>query len=237
MINKIKYLSVMMVLTLSAIACIACSSGGDIGNTSSENISTDVSDESSSEIVSSQEAVSSEVSSAVSSEIMSSAMTSSKAVTSSSPSSAVSSKSTKIESKAEVSSKAPTSSQIKPKPVSSQTAKSKPTSSEMPLFGELMDEAEVDKIIAEGIEYANSKGMTWKDDYSIEGSGYYNPAFSGEGAEIFKRDLFYNIDQIYHLNVDDPDYDAEKYGGCTGYYKIVKGEFEEPGYWYGFVLY
>ncbi len=78
---------------------------------------------------------------------------------------------------------------------------------------------------------------TWKDDYTVETSGYYNPAFSGEGAEIFKRDLFYYIDQIYHLNVDDPDYDAELYNGCTGYYKIVKGEFSEKGYWYGFVLY
>lgn len=225
--SKIKYLSAMLTVVFLAIVLTACSSGNDAGNASSEIVS---SDESSSEILSSQEAASSEVSSAVSSEIMSSAMTSSKAVTSSSPSS----KSTKVESKAEVSLKAPTSSQSKPKPVSSQSSKatSKPISDNKPDFGELMDEAAVDAIIAEGIEYANSKGMTWYEDFTVEGSGYYNPAFSGDGAEIFKRDLFYHIDQVYDLSVNDSYY---KEGNGIAY-KVVKGEFEK-GYWYGYVLY
>ena len=133
-----------------------------------------------------------------------------------------------------VSSAQPTSSQP-PKVVESSQIPSAEAESEQPPsanWGELMDEAVVDAILAEGIEYANNKGMTWKDDYSIEDSGYYNPAFSGDGAEMFTSDLYYHIDQIYDITAKDPDY----YEGCEIYYKIMKGEFKE-GYWYGYVLY
>lgn len=210
-------------IILLALICTGCNNSGTEITESTASVDTV-----SSEVLPSSEPTSSEVSSAVSSEAPPSIPASSvpeatKVATSIPSSSAASSKPPAKENKA--SSKAAVSSQPPKK------TESKPVSSTTPLFGEMMDEAVVDAIIAEGIEYANSKGMTWKDNYTVEGNGYYNPAFSGEGAEIFKRDLFYNIDQLYDL---PDDYYVE---GDPIYYKIVKGEFDEKGYWYGFVLY
>lgn len=227
--NKVKYLSILIAVVLFILALTACSSDKDSGNTSSSSEVNDAATDNVSSV---------EVSSEVSSE-----MTSSKSASSEDTiSSDVTSKEVSSQPTSSVPSKTQSSVKDKPKATSSKPANSKPTSSnpvqepsssESPNFGERMDEAEVDRIIAEGIEYANSKGMTWKDDYTIEGSGYYNPAFSGAGAEIFKRDLFYNIDQLYYLATSSERYVPGNYV----YYKIVKGEFEEPGYWYGFVLY
>lgn len=214
---------------ITALICAGCKSTEATVNVSSTEQAV------SSQIELSSIPTSGEVSSEVSSETPSWVSTSSKSVTSVPVSSAATSKAPKAESKVPVSSKAPTSSQSKPKSVSSQTAKgtSKPVTDDKPNFGDLMDEAVVDAIIAEGIEYANNKGMTWKDDYTVDGNGYYNPAFSGHGEEAFRRDLFYNIDQLYDLSTASERYVEGNYI----YYKIVKGEFHEKGYWYGFVLY
>lgn len=227
--SKVKYLLVMFAIVLSAIVCVACSSDMDTGNTSSSSEVKDAATENVS---------STKVASEVSSETVSSKPASSEDTISSD----VTSKEVSSQPTSSIPNKTQSSVKDKPKATSSKSTNSKPTSSkpvkepassESPNFGERMDEAEVDRIIAEGIEYAESKGMTWYEDFSIEGSGYYNPAFSGAGAEIFKRDLFYHIDQLYDIIVNDPYY----YEGGGIAYKIVKGEFEEPGYWYGFVLY
>lgn len=227
--NKVKYLSILIAVVLFILALTACNSDKDSGNTSSSSEVKDAVTENVSSV---------EVSSEVSSETVSSMSASSEDTISSD----VTSKEVSSQPTSSVPSKTQSSVKDKPKATSSKPANSKPTSSnpvqepassESPNFGERMDEAEVDRIIAEGIAYAESKGMTWKDDYTIEGSGYYNPAFSGEGAEIFKRDLFYNIDQVYDIALADEWYVE----GNSPYYKIVKGEFEELGYWYGFVLY
>lgn len=238
--NRIKCVAVIITVLLSAVTA-----GCGRGDTMEDSVSSEsVSEASSQAPVTSTEAARSDPSSeTVSSMPASSEETSSETAASKEMSSqTVSSDKQPVSSNVLSSSQPQSSVKDKPEASSSESTNSKPASSnpvqepassESPNFGERMDEAEVDRIIAEGIEYAESKGMTWKDDYTIESSGYYNPAFSGEGAEIFKRDLFYNIDQLYDLATD-----SERYvEGNFIYYKIVKGEFEEPGYWYGFVLY
>ncbi len=97
-----------------------------------------------------------------------------------------------------------------------------------------MTEAEVDEVIAEAIAYAESKGMTWYEDFSIEKSGYYLPANSTEGIDIFRRDLFYKVDFLYELSTTESYYKE----GNPIYYKIVKGPIEDmEDAWFGYVLY
>lgn len=246
--NRIKCVAVIITVLLSAVT-VGCGRTDTINTSSEDSVSSYVSSESVSETssqapVTSTEAAQSEPSSeTVSSMPASSEETSSETAASKEMSSqTVSSDKQPVSSNVLSSSQPQSSVKDKPEASSSESTNSKPASSnpvqepassESPNFGERMDEAEVDRIIAEGIEYAESKGMTWYEDFSVEGSGYYNPAFSGAGAEIFKRDLFYHIDQVYDISVNDPYY---KEGNGIAY-KIVKGEFEEPGYWYGFVLY
>ena len=116
-------------------------------------------------------------------------------------------------------------------PPAKQVLQEKPV--EHPAEADGMSEAEVDEVIAAGIAYAESKGMTWHDGFSIDSSGYYPPAYSMDGAEIMKRDLFYLVDQIYELSVSDSYY----VDGNPIYYKIVKGPCKDLGGWFGYVLY
>ncbi len=98
-----------------------------------------------------------------------------------------------------------------------------------------MTEAEVDEVIAEAIAYAESKGFyVWKDSYSIEKNGYYLPANSTEGIDIFRRDLFYKVDYLYQIALEDAYWEE----GMIIEYKIVKGPIEDmEDAWFGYVLY
>lgn len=97
-----------------------------------------------------------------------------------------------------------------------------------------MTEAEVDQAIQEAIAYAESKGMTWYEGFSIEGSGFYNPANSTFGKAIFWESLVYHVDQLYTISTSEAWYEE----GNPIYYKIVKGPIEdEPNAWFGYVLY
>lgn len=131
---------------------------------------------------------------------------------------------------------APASSQTQP-PASSETVSSAPPASsaadDVPEDKRPMTEAEVDQAIQEAIAYAESKGMTWYEGFSIEGSGFYNPANSTFGKAIFWESLVYHVDQLYDIAQNDPYYS----GGPIAF-KIVKGPIEdEPNAWFGYVLY
>ncbi len=123
----------------------------------------------------------------------------------------------------------PVSSEAAPPPVFSEPAPSQPTSSgaapsqaAIPEGRRPMTEAEVDEVIAEAIAYAESKGMTWYEDFSIEKSGYYNPANSTFGKEIFRKSLLYHVDQLYEISTTESYYEE----GNAIYYKIVKVPIE-----------
>lgn len=131
---------------------------------------------------------------------------------------------------------APASSQTQP-PASSETVSSAPPASsaadDVPEDKRPMTEAEVDQAIQEAIAYAESKGMTWYEGFSIEGSGFYNPANSTFGKAIFWESLVYHVDQLYDIAQNDPYYS----GGPIAF-KIVKDPIEdEPNAWFGYVLY
>ncbi len=131
---------------------------------------------------------------------------------------------------------APASSQTQP-PASSETVSSAPPASsaadDVPEDKRPMTEAEVDQAIQEAIAYAESKGMTWYEGFSIEGSGFYNPANSTFGKANFWESLVYHVDQLYDIAQNDPYYS----GGPIAF-KIVKGPIEdEPNAWFGYVLY
>ena len=117
---------------------------------------------------------------------------------------------------------APASSQTQP-PASSETVSSAPPASsaadDVPEDKRPMTEAEVDQAIQEAIAYAESKGMTWYEGFSIEGSGFYNPANSTFGKAIFWESLVYHVDQLYTISTSEAWYEE----GNPIYYKIVKG--------------
>lgn len=98
-----------------------------------------------------------------------------------------------------------------------------------------MTDAEVDALIAEAIAYAESKGMTWKDDYSLSNDiqGYNPPGNSESGYRACKEMVFYNIDDLYNLNLNS-NFHQE---GSSAFYKIEKGRIEPFEGWFIYVLY
>jgi len=98
-----------------------------------------------------------------------------------------------------------------------------------------MTDAEVDALIEEAIAYAESKGMTWKDDYSLSNGvqGYNPPGNSESGYRACKEMVFYNIDDLYNLNLNS-NFHQE---GSSAFYKIEKGRIEPFEGWFIYVLY
>lgn len=132
---------------------------------------------------------------------------------------------------AQVSSDPPTSSKTETPPVKQTNPPA--SSAAIPDDERPMTDAEVDALIQEGISYAESLGMTWKDDYSINSSGYDPPAYSDLGYKTCNGTLLFNIDELYQLNLNSNFY----YEGASIFYKIAKGKImDDPG-WYIYVLY
>ncbi len=135
---------------------------------------------------------------------------------------------------------APASSQTQP-PTSSEAASSAPPASStvseyvVPEDERPMTEAEVDALIAEAIAYAESKGMTWKDDYSLsnEIQGYNPPGHSEWGYRACKETVLFNIEQLCCV-ADEDIYWQE---GMEIWYKIEKGRIEPFEGWFIYVLY
>ena len=104
---------------------------------------------------------------------------------------------------------APAPSQTQPT-VSSEAASSAPPASSavseyiVPEDERPMTDTEVDALIAEAIAYAESKGMTWKGEYSLsnEVKGYNPPGHSEWGYRACKETTIYNIDDIYNGAID-----------------------------------
>lgn len=135
---------------------------------------------------------------------------------------------------------APDSSQTQP-PASSEAVSSAPPASStvseyvVPEDERPMTDAEVDALIAEAIAYAESKGMTWKEEYSLSNDiqGYNPPGNSESGYRACKEMVFYNIEALYQLNLNSNFY----YDGAPIYYKIEKGRIDSFEGWFIYVLY
>lgn len=130
---------------------------------------------------------------------------------------------------------APTSSQEQP--VSSQTepVQLPPTSSTIPEEDRPMTDAEVDALIEEAIAYAESKGMTWYDAFSLSNDiiGYNPPGHSEWGYRACKETVFYNIDDVCNGVIESPRY--QEGNGIS--YKIEKGRIDPFEGWFIYVLY
>ncbi len=135
---------------------------------------------------------------------------------------------------------APASSQTQP-PASSEAVSSAPPASStvseyvVPEDERPMTDAEVDALIAEAIAYAESKGMTWYDEFSLSNDviGYNPPGHSEWGYRACKETVFYNIDDLYQLAVTDNFYAP----GNNISYKIEKGRIDSFEGWFIYVLY
>ena len=135
---------------------------------------------------------------------------------------------------------APASSQTQP-PVSSEAASSAPPASSavseyiVPEDERPMTDTEVDALIAEAIAYAESKGMTWYDAFSLSNDiiGYNPPGHSEWGYRACKETVFYNIDDVYNGVIESPRYQE----GNSISYKIEKGRIDPFEGWFIYVLY
>ena len=98
-----------------------------------------------------------------------------------------------------------------------------------------MTDAEVDALIAEAIAYAESKGMTWYDEFSLSNDviGYNPPGHSEWGYRACKEMVFYNIDALYEKAITANFYVS---GGSISY-KIEKGKIDPFEGWFIYVLY
>lgn len=135
---------------------------------------------------------------------------------------------------------APDSSQTQPSASSEAVSSAPPASSTVseyvvPEDERPMTDAEVDALIAEAIAYAESKGMTWKDDYSLsnEVKGYNPPGHSEWGYRACKETTIYNIDDIYNGAIKSMWYQE----GDEIFYKIEKGKIDPFEGWFIYVLY
>ena len=134
---------------------------------------------------------------------------------------------------------APASSQTQP-PASSETASSAPPASSavseyiVPEDERPMTDTEVDALIAEAIAYAESKGMTGYDAFSLSTDiiGYNPPGHSEWGYRACKETVFYNIDDVYNGVIESPRYQE---GSIS--YKIEKGRIDPFEGWFIYVLY
>lgn len=135
---------------------------------------------------------------------------------------------------------APAPSQTQPT-VSSEAASSAPPASSavseyiVPEDERPMTDTEVDALIAEAIAYAESKGMTWKGEYSLsnEVKGYNPPGHSEWGYRACKETTIYNIDDIYNGAIESKWYQE----GDEIFYKIEKGRIDPFEGWFIYVLY
>lgn len=135
---------------------------------------------------------------------------------------------------------APASSQTQ-SPASSEAVSSAPPASStvseyiVPEDERPMTEAEVDALIAEAIAYAESKGMTWREDYSLsnEIQGYNPPGHSEWGYRACKETVLFNIEQLCRV-ADEDTYWQE---GMEIWYKIEKGQIDPFEGWFIYVLY
>lgn len=135
---------------------------------------------------------------------------------------------------------APASSQTQP-PASSEAASSAPPTSStvseyvVPEDERPMTDAEVDALIAEAIAYAEGKGMTWYDEFSLSNDviGYNPPGHSEWGYRACKETVFYNIEDVYNGVVESARYQE----GNSISYKIEKGRIEPFEGWFIYVLY
>lgn len=135
---------------------------------------------------------------------------------------------------------APASSQTQPPASSEAVSSAPPTSSTVseymvPEDERPMTDAEVDALIAEAIAYAESKGMTWKEEYSLSNDiqGYNPPGNSESGYRACKEMVFYNIDDLQHIANNDTYWKE----GMEIWYKIEKGRIEPFEGWFIYVLY
>ncbi len=98
-----------------------------------------------------------------------------------------------------------------------------------------MTDAEVDALIAGAIAYAESKGMTWYDEFSLSNDiiGYNPPGHSEWGYRACKETVLYNIDDLYETAITANFYVP---GGSISY-KIEKGRIEPFEGWFIYVLY